>query len=257
MYFDSHGDLLYYERVGDGKPLLLLHGWGCRGNIFSALINDFAPRMRVYFVDFPGHGNSPEPRTAWSVSEYMEQIHAFIQHAQIQGTDIIAHSFGGRVAILLAATYPEDVGKIVLTGAAGLRAKPAKKRTVKQRVYRVLRNIVDNGLTRKLCPKAAAKLKESLIMRFGSPDYRALSPNMRGTFNRVILQDLGGYLPKISAPTLLIWGEDDTETPLWMGERMEKEIPDAALIRFSGAGHFAFAEKYAQFRNIVENFLLG
>ena len=66
---------------------------------------------------------------------------------------------------------------------------------------------------------------------------------MRPTFNRVIAQDLRGVLPRIKASTLLIWGTEDRDTPLWMGEVMAKEIPDAALVRLEGCGHFAYLGK--------------
>lgn len=257
MYFDSDGIRLYYERFGEGRPLLLLHGWGCKGDIFQCLIRDFQGRRRVYAVDFPGHGNSPEPKEPWSVSEYADLIHRFIEHAGIAGADVIAHSFGGRVALVLASTHPEDVGRLLLTGCAGLPNRPGKRRSLRARTYRLLRRLVDNPLTRRLCPRKVDNLREALVQRFGSADYRVLSPNMRATFNRVIAQDLGECLPRIRSSTLLIWGEEDRDTPIWMGERMEREIPDAALIRFSGAGHFAFLDRYGDFLRIAESFLLG
>ena len=97
--------------------------------------------------------------------------------------------------------------------------------------------------------------REALVQHFGSADYRALTPFMRQTFNRVIAQDLTPCLAKIKAPTLLVWGENDTATPLWMGQQMEKEIPDAGLVVLKGCGHFAYLDKYGEFRLIAESFL--
>ncbi|HIU33291.1 MAG TPA: alpha/beta hydrolase [Candidatus Pullichristensenella excrementigallinarum] len=257
MYFEHEGARLYYDRQGSGAPLLMLHGWGGRADSFLPAIRDFQAVRTVYAVDFPGHGNSPEPPEPWSVTEYMELIRAFIRRMGIEGTDIMAHSFGGRVALLLAATYPEAVGKMVLTGCAGLRPKPSGKKKARTRVYRALRALADNGLTRRLCPKTVERTREALVQKFGSPDYRQLSPAMRRTFNRVIAQDLQPCLRRIQASTLLIWGTEDRDTPLWMGETMEREIPDAALIRFEGAGHFAYLDRYGEFRAIAWKFLIG
>jgi len=256
MYFDGSGVKLYYERSGCGKPLLLLHGWGGKAASFQPVARDFEAERTVYAVDFPGHGNSPEPPEPWSVTEYTELIRAFVKRMDIAGCDIVAHSFGGRVALLLAATYPDAVGKLVLTGCAGIRPQASGRRTLKSRVYRFLRATADNGLTRKIFRGRVDKWREALVQRFGSADYRALKPSMRRTFNRVIAQDLRPFLPNIQAPTLLIWGTDDRETPIWMGEVMEREIPGAALIRLAG-GHFAYLERYPEFLAIARKFLIG
>ena len=78
---------------------------------------------------------------------------------------------------------------------------------------------------------------------------------MRKTFVKVISLDLSDRLPLIEQPTLLLWGDKDTETPIWMGEQMEKSIPDAALIRLEGGSHFAYLEQLPRFLAIVHNFL--
>ena len=258
MYFDNKGVRLYYEHLGkEGAPLLLLHGWGGSTQSFLPLVRDLQSVRRVYAVDFPGHANSPEPPKPWSVTEYMELIRAFMEKTGILGADIVAHSFGGRVALLLAAEHPEAVGKLLITGGAGLRPRDTGKVSQKTRVYKTLRTLADNRLTRGLFGKQVDAWREALIQRFGSADYKALTPSMRQTFNLVLQQDLAWCLPKIQAETLLIWGTEDTATPLWMGEQMEKEIPNAALIRFEGLGHFAYLDDYPRFKAIAWKYLVG
>ena len=100
------------------------------------------------------------------------------------------------------------------------------------------------------------KGREALIQKFGSPDYRALTPSMRQTFNKVISLDLTDRLEKIHASTLLYWGAQDTETPLWMGQLMQEKIPDAGLVVEEGTGHFAYLECNARFLRIVSSFFL-
>lgn len=251
---------LYYEQYGqrnDASPeLLFLHGWGCDSSIFSFIASDFARSTRVTLLDFPGHGKSGEPSEAWGVPEYAMQLKAFLDQMAIDKVSIVAHSFGGRVAIYLASQYPEYVGKLLMTGAAGIK-KPAsesqQKRTKRFKRYQALwENVKKIGPLRGAAEAAQAKLRN----RYGSPDYVKLNENMRKTFVKVISQDLLPMLSGIRAPTLLIWGSDDTETPLWMGQTMESEIPDAGLVVFEGASHFAFLEQWQRFLLIARQFFL-
>lgn len=256
MFFERDGRRMYYERQGAGKPLLLLHGWGGKIESWLPVTRDFSKAREVITVDFPGFGRSPEPDAPWSVTEYMELTAAFLRQLGMEGVDIAAHSFGARVAILLSATYPELVGKLVLTGAAGLIPKATNKRKARSALYRALKGAAESALSRAILgEKRVAAIREALIRKFGSADYRALSANMRPTFNRIIRQDLRPCLPKIKSPALLIWGAKDDQTPLWMGQVMEKEIPDAGLVVFPDAGHFAYLDNYADFRRIVGKFL--
>ena len=256
MIFEHNGQNLHYERQGAGKPLLLLHGWGGKIESWLPVIRDFSAERETIALDFPGFGQSPEPKVPWSVTEYMELTAAFIRQHGLKGVDIVAHSFGGRVTILLAATYPELAGKLVLTGAAGLIAPPNQKRKARSSLYKALKGVVESAPVHALLgDEIVGSLREKLIQRFGSADYRALTPTMRPTFNRIIHQDLRPYLPRIQSPTLLIWGAKDDQTPLWMGQAMEKEIPDAGLVVFEDAGHFAYLDRYADFRAIVRKFM--
>ena len=179
-----------------------------------------------------------------------------IRRLNLAPCDIVAHSFGARVAILLAATYPELVGRMILTGAAGIKKPKTGGASMKQKLYKGLRGAINLMDKTRLFGNLPEKGREALVQRFGSADYKALSPEMRKTFVKIISQDLTDELPHIKAPTLLYWGEDDTETPLWMGKMMEEKIPDAGLVVEKGAGHFAYLEQNQRFLRIVKNFLL-
>lgn len=257
MDFTLNGATLYYEIHGEGEPLLLLHGWMGQINSWAPLIRDLKSSRKLIAVDFPGQGGkSPEPPEPWSVTEHMELIAALLHHLGIEQTDIVAHSFGGRVTLLLAATYPSLAGKLVITGGAGLIPKKTVKKRVRSFAYKAMRGLIDSGLFRNLLGnERVEKLRDKLRDRFGSSDYKALAPSMRGTFNRVVTQDLRFCLEKIQSPTLLIWGARDDQTPLWMGQVMEKEIKDAGLIVYEDAGHFAYLDRYPDFLAVVKNFL--
>lgn len=241
------------------RAALLLHGWGCSAQMMASVASLLETQMRVAAPDFPGHGRQgralppPEP---WGVPEYMEMTAEIIRRLSLAPCDIVAHSFGGRVAILLAAKHPELVGRMILTGAAGIRPPKTGKATARQQLYKGLRGAVNLAEKTHLFGSLPDRGREALVQRFGSSDYRALTPEMRQTFNRVISLDLTDQLEKIQAPTLLYWGAQDTETPLWMGKLMEEKIPDAGLVVEEGAGHFAYLEQNARFLRIVRSFLL-
>ena len=248
-----------YESGCGERSVLLLHGWGCSAQLMESVQRELEGSMHVVSLDFPGHGKGgkalppPEP---WGVPEYMEMAAQLIRRYKMAPCDIVAHSFGARVAILLASTYPELVGRMVFTGGAGVKKPASGKASMKTRVYKGLRGAVDLAEKTHLFGSLPEKGREALVQKFGSPDYRALTPEMRKTFNKVIAQDLTDELHKIKAPTLLYWGAEDTETPLWMAKVMEEKIPDAGLVVEEGAGHFAYLERSALFLRVVRRFLV-
>lgn len=257
MLFEYGKTTIYYETHGtQGEHLLLLHGWGGKCESWLPVTRDFSASHRLLTLDFPGHGRSSEPEQPWDVTDYMQAVLALLDALGIARTDIMAHSFGGRVALLLAATHPQRVGKMVLTGCAGIPPRRDGKQSARTRRYKRLKKWLNSEWAgRLLGEKRVAAGQEALIQRYGSADYRALTPSMRQTFNKVLAQDLQPVLPQIQAPTLLLWGENDTATPLWMGQTMEREIPDAGLVVLKGGDHFAYLHQYADFKVISQRFL--
>ncbi len=245
---------------GSGKrAALLLHGWGCSAKMMQSVFDLLAGGMRVAAIDFPGHGKEGKalpPPQPWGVEEYTEMTAGVIRALDLAPCDIVAHSFGARVAILLDSTYPELVGRMILTGAAGIKKPAGGRATARQRLYKGLRGAMNAAEKTHLFGSLPEKGREALVQKFGSPDYRALTPEMRRTFNRVIALDLTDRLSHIQAPTLLYWGAQDTETPLWMGQKMQEMIPDAGLVVEEGCGHFAYLEQNAKFLRIARSFLL-
>lgn len=245
---------IHYEVAGQGPPLLLLHGWGGRTGSMQPIANGLLDLRTIYNIDFPGFGESAPPPVPWSVTEYTDTLIALLDHLGIRKADIIAHSFGGRVTLLLAATHPELVGKIVITGGAGLRPKRGLKYYIRVYIYKLGKFMLKHRWMVKLAKLFGVDL-ETRAQSAGSEEYRALSGVMKGTFVRVVNQDLRHCLPDIKSPTLLIWGDQDFEAPLWMGKAMEKEIKDAGLVVFEGRGHFAYLEEIGRFVKIVRAFL--
>ena len=251
MILTIDGVKIHYEIAGEGEPVLLLHGWGgCIGS-FAPVAQFLSKDHRVISLDFPGHGESDEPPVPWSVTEYAEMTRKFMEALSIVPADIIAHSFGGRVAILLSSTWPQMVKKLVLCDSAGI----LPRRTIKY-YFRVYRHKLGKRLSKVRWIDRLLHLSER-AKNAGSADYRALSESMKGTFVRVVNQDLSSRLPLIRAETLLVWGSEDTATPLSDGQRMEKEIPDAGLVVFEGAGHFSYLDEFPRFCAVLSAFFGG
>ena len=240
-----------------GTPVLFLHGWGCDRSFFSGMMNAMQDAGTLIALDFPAHGGSEEPPEPWGVKAFMLQVKQLLEDHQIETVDIVAHSFGARVAIYLAAQYPRMVGKLVITGGSGIR-KPATKESEKRTaLYKRLSAAARFLMKAPLLERPMKKAQERLIRKYGSKDYVQLSEGMRATFVKIVSEDLTPLLQSIAAPTLLIWGGEDKQTPLWMGETMEREIPDAGLVVFAGRSHYAFLEESARFMLIVRRFLQG
>ena len=257
-YFTQVGEIrVHHKQAGEGKPLLFLHGWDGQADSFAPISQAFAAKRRVYSLDFPGFGKSDTPSVPWDVTDYMNCLDKWMGMQNLSGCDIIAHSFGCRVSILLAATHPERVGKLVFTGAAGLIPKRKASYYVKVYSYKCMKRIAKQAGFSRFLKSLGWDVEAKIRARAGSSDYRALPEVMRGTFVKVVNQDLKGYLKDVKASTLLIWGENDTETPLYFGNIMAEGIPDAGLVVFQNAGHFAYLEKSGDFIRIARVFLEG
>ena len=253
MKIDVNGVEANVVQKGSGRDVLLLHGWGCSTALFTALQDALCGQMRVTAIDFPGHGESGRPPEPWGVPEYAAWTLALIEQLEIAPCAIVAHSFGARVTLWMAAQQPDTFGRIVITGGAGLRADGGD--TPRSGLAGVAHGLLARMKKVKALGRLPDALQEIYVQHFGSADYRALDSEMRRTFTKVVSQDLSECLGKIQSPTLLYWGENDTETPLWMGRKMEKEIRDAALIVVPGASHFAYLEHIGEFTQIVRHFL--
>ena len=251
MYADIKGLRLRYEVRGQGTPVLLLHGWGACIETFAPVATFLQTLHTVYSIDFPGHGQSDEPKDPWSVCEYMEWLYAFMQLQCLKRCDIIAHSFGGRVSILLASDHPECINRLVLCDSAGVLPKRSFSYYLKVYSYKAIKFLGKAQFINRLLSL------DKRLQNVGSSDYKNLSPIMKASFVRIVNQDLTPYLSAIKAPTLLIWGENDQDTPLYMAQIMERLIADSALIVFNSAGHYAYLDDTPRFNAIIASFLGG
>lgn len=246
-----HGIDTNYMTAGQGQPVLLLHGWGSSLEPYRQTMDLLSKKYFVIALDMPGFGRTAEPERPFSVDDYVDFVLEFLKLFSIDRLSLVGHSFGGRVIIKMAnRDLPFPLDKIVLIDSAGIKPQPSKKKSWKQRCYKLGKWFAQRPLIRKCCPG----LLEKLRVKFGSADYAAASPLMRQTLVKVVNEDLTPLLPGIHTPTLLVWGENDTATPLSDGKKMEKAIADAGLAVIQNAGHFSFVEQPFVFRSIMASF---
>ena len=241
-----------YIDEGAGDVILLLHGWGSNITLFDGIIKALSPSHRVIAPDMPGFGKTPEPQSAWSVDDYVDFIIKFIDSLDLQKFSVLVHSFGGRVLFKLNAreSMPYVIDKVVLIDSAGIMPKKTMKQKISLKMYKIARSVMSTKVLHFLYPDAV----ENMRKRRGSADYNNATPVMRSTLVKVVNEDLKPLISKISCPTLIIWGDMDTATPIDDARQMEELIADAGLVVCEGAGHYSFLEQPAKVHGALKAF---
>lgn len=236
-------DIEYTDR-GTGPLLLFLHGWGTDAPSFNVFIEQFG-NNRCVALSFPGFGGSERPRASWGVLEYAEFVRNFLAKLNIKPDSIVAHSFGGRVAIKGIGAGLLHPRKLVLIASAGVAQKSARARIFGSvgKIAKIFTAIPPFSLLRK-----------SLRRLAGSRDYLNAGP-MREIFLKVINENLEADAEKIKTPTLLLWGENDTETTLAEANTLHDRIRGSRLEVIQNADHFVFQEQPSVVAEKIKNFL--
>lgn len=238
-----------YLDEGTGKVVLFLHGWQDNFHTFDSLVSLLSPTQRIIRLDLPGFGKSEVPKEAWNLDNYIQFVKDFIEKLDIQVYTLVGHSFGGRIAIKGEATNNLQAQKIILIGSAGI----AINRTFRNLILKLLAKI--GGLITYIPPLIFWRegLRKRMYSFIGS-DYLNTG-KLKETFLNIISEDLSASAKKITTPTLLIWGESDTVTPLSDGKQLAGQIADSKLKVISGAGHFVHKEKSQEVAKLVHEFL--
>lgn len=246
------GLTINYNEAGnpDGQPIVLMHGWGCNHTTLRSIEDIMVSGgLHVLNIDFPGFGKSDEPRDVWGVMDYADLTEKFLQQTKVDNPILLGHSFGGRVGIILASRIKTN--KLILTDAAGVKPRHSLKWYFKVYSYKLAKQIYPIIYGSK---RASAKIDAARSKR-GSSDYNNATPMMRAILSKCVNEDLTHLMPFISAPTLLIWGENDTATPLSDAKIMEKLITDAGLVSFPGCGHYSFLDNPYGYKAVIKEFL--
>lgn len=256
LKFTYNDQQIIYEKTGEGKPLVILHGWGSSKRVMMPVAQNLSHLRTNYVLDLPGFGDSPEPARSWSIDDYADAVQAFIESLDEVKVDVLVHSFGGRIILKLCARDfgKEHIDKVLITGGAGMKPKRSMKFYFRKYTAKFLKApfMILPGPLRE---KALGWLRStSLWKSLGSSDYSKLSGVMRETFVKSVSEYLESSLPDIPHEVLLLWGRNDDATPVYQGERIEKGIKNSALVIIEDAGHYAFLDKPKQFARIAEAF---
>ncbi len=195
----------------------------------------------MFIPDLKGFGENAFMDYPYSLSDYLDSVKEYMYKCGTKTPHVIAHSFGARIVIKGASEEENLFDKLVLTGAAGLKPKRTVKKTVKKIAFSV---------AKKFIPREK-------LQCFYSSDYLSLSPIMKESFIKIVNEHLDDRLKLIKNHTLLVFGENDRETPLYMAKKLNEGIKSSSLMVIKDAGHFCFIDKSAKFNVEVREFLLS
>lgn len=238
--------------VGQAGPtVVMLHGWGASAKLMLPLAERLAPLgYQVFLPDLPGFGQSTAPSAGWSVSDYANFVLDYLAANKLDQVFLVGHSFGGRIGLVLGADHGTRIRKMALIDSAGVRTPPNLRSSFRLKAYRlVLHTLTGLGLQ-----KQSDRLRSWYSNRYGSADYKAAVGVMRETFVRVVNEDLLPYAARVQPSTLLLWGRQDEDTPLWQGQLLEKTIPDAGLVIWEGAGHYSYLDRLPETVRVIDHF---
>lgn len=229
---------MFYNVIGNlkGEVYVFLHGWGADSSVFRRVIFALPKNISVLLIDFWGFGKTGEPNRPLTVYDFADEVVDIINSLGITSFSIVGHSFGGRIGIIIASKLNSRVKKLVLVDSAGVVPRRSLLFKLKVKRYKRLKKNVLDG-----------KLSADVLAKYGSDDYRVLSPVMKETFVNVVNEDLVPLAKNIVSKTYLIWGEKDNDTPLYMAKKLNKVIAGSSLCVLKDAGHYCFLDKFEDF----------
>ncbi|TSC86097.1 MAG: hydrolase [Parcubacteria group bacterium Gr01-1014_8] len=237
-----------YEDEGSGRVVLMLHGWKDTLHTFDALSRELKHTYRVVRLDLPGFGQSEISIQPWNVSAYVNFVNEFIRKLNLDVDTIIGHSLGGRIVIKGVGSGILKPRRIILISAAGLAKQRGSRNSV-------LGGVAKIGKVLTVIPPLSIwrnQLRRKLYEKIGSDYFTAGA--LKDTFVAVVREDLSAFAARISLPTLIIWGRNDTITPLEQGERINSLVAGSVLRVVDGATHFVQQEKPDRVSTLIKEF---
>lgn len=228
------------------RTIVFLHGWRADASVWMPLMRQLDDgHTRMVAPDLPGFGNSEPPVRPEGVAGYREIVAQLMDRLSLHGAVVLGHSFGGSIAATLAAVRPELVSRLLLVDSAGIREETSEKR-MKRTIAKTVRPFFK--------PAFMQPVRRKIYQAMGAEDYVA-RPDLAEHFRRIVAEDISSFFEQIQQPTLLIWGEDDEDTPLADGEQMHEAIGPSELVVLEGAGHFSFLDDPDEFLAQVKSFI--
>lgn len=222
------------------RTIVILHGWEHGRAQWEALAQMLSVDAHVVVIETPGFGHEPAPPVTWGVPEYAEWVRERIVREGLDEVILLGHSFGGRIAALLAAEQPSWLRGLVLYGAPCLYRPLLKTRVL---------NFIGKWVGKLPIPEALRQRGR------GGEENRAMGKGMRAIFRRVVAFDETEQVKRINVPTLLLWGERDIEAPMHIAHELHELIPNSEFVVMSGGGHSVHLEQPNLFYGLVKRFL--
>lgn len=247
MYTTLKNQQIYFQKLGKGPDLIILHGWKQDVSSFHSISEILKDHFTLWLIDLPGFGRSENPKTPFFVKDYAEIVELFINENKLEKPSLLGHSLGGRIGIKLASGNPEILNKLVLESSAGIKHEHDLLRLVSFAFAKILNLLIPESLTFK------KYLKHQFYKQVGS-DYDD-ARELKSTFVNIINEDLTSDLPKIKNQTLVIGGELDTSVPPRDQKKMYRKIPNSKLEILEKVAHFPHLENPSKFLYYVIDFL--
>jgi pimeloyl-ACP methyl ester carboxylesterase len=241
--------LTNYHESGEGKLVLLLHGWGDNLRTFSSLQKDLSKEYKVVSLDLPGFGETQAPNEAWGLEDYAVFIGDFLKKLKLsQPYGAIGHSNGGAALIKAVATGNVKPDRLVLIAASGVRDTDSFKRFI-------LKIIAKTGdvATIWMPERYRQGLRKSLYGVAGSD--MMVVPELKETFKRTVREDLQEDATHITTDTLLIYSKGDRAVPISVATTYNSLIVNSKLETVDAAGHFIHQDQPEQTLRLIEGFL--
>ena len=239
-----------YEVIGEGNPIILLHGWLTDLESMRPLTNNLSQKFKVYLVDVVGFGKSDLPEEPLTTNDFGNFLKEFCEKLQIENPILIGHSNGGRIIINAVGRKLINPKKIVLIDSAGLKPKRSIGYYLKVLFFKtgkMLLNLLPNT-------ERVKEFRKKLRGKVGSSDYQQSSPVLKDTMKIILNEDQRPLLKNIDVPTLLIWGAQDTATPISDAKEIEKIIPNCGLVEYPYGTHFSYLENIDNCRAVLDEF---
>jgi pimeloyl-ACP methyl ester carboxylesterase len=262
-----NGSRVNYIEIGQGPPLVFVHGLsGCWQNWLEN-IPHFARSRRVIAVDLPGFGESELPMEDISIPGYGQFVDAFLGEIGVERASIVGNSMGGFIAAEVALSHPARVDKLTLVSAAGVMTVRQAQLMLAKRLSRAFHAGSARVIARRQSIVRRRRLRQ--IILYGIVTHPELlqpelvyeiasgggKPGFLDAFGAVLDYDFSDRLPEVQQPTLIVWGRNDRIVPVGGAYRYERLIPDSRRVIFEDTGHVPMIERPALFNRLLEDFL--
>lgn len=227
-----NGLKINYRVFGEGRPMLILHGWKSNSERWQKTAELLAAAgIQTIVPDLPGFAKSQEPLSAWSLDAYVQWLADFCaQVPQLQDHFYLAgHSFGGALAAKFALKYPQKVNKVFLISAACVRQMKASKKWL-WRISKIVKVF-------SFVPGYATFRKGFYKYVLRKTDYLQVDGIMKEIYLKGIAEDLSHKINFLKVPVVIIWGDKDTSTPIDQAKFINQKIHNSTLVVIPGAGH--------------------